>query len=407
MAEEKMGKVIGNVGHLDLRNASEESVAQIRRIGNVGAVLYSPETAHLLPRLNIGNVGGTLCVPQNAKIVTGEAKFDHSYPGALKEPISLVIVGQLLVEKDVTAEDIENKVDQLFVVGQVVCPQSLMGAINGKMAEMTGQMLTYGENAHFHMGQLTIDKDYLQGLEDGAEVHVLGKVNMPHILDEALLKTKLAKLQVLGKIQCREENMATLRAALVASTQQPKISFVPAGFEAIDRRLDLNNTTLPALPSRQLYCTGLVVVDGEVEAKALDEALDALVITRLLIAPTALKEVLVKKCNMLETKAVFYEGELWHIEDKSELLSSRFDYLAGKATLVVRDELHISPAIEPKLLAERLEKIHLFAEVYCTPEQMGAIQARLGINEGELIDPARVEREVEEEGMGNIGHLAL
>jgi hypothetical protein len=389
MAEEKMGKVIGNVGHLDLRNASEESIAQIRRIGNVGAVLYSPETAHLLPRLNIGNVGGTLCVPQDAKIVTGEAKFDHSYPGALKEPISLVIVGQL------------------FVVGQVVCPQSLMGAINGKMAEMTGQMLTYGENAHFHMGQLTIDKDYLQGLEDGAEVHVLGKVNMPQILDEALLKTKLAKLQVLGKIQCREENMATLRAALVASTQQPKISFVPAGFEAIDRRLDLNNTTLPALPSRQLYCTELVVVDGEVEAKALDAALDALVITRLLIAPTALKEVLVKKCNMLETKAVFYEGELWHIEDKSELLSSRFDYLAGKATLVVRDELHISPAIEPKLLAERLEKIHLFAEVYCTPEQMGAIQARLGINEGELIDPARVEREVEEEGMGNIGHLAL
>lgn len=389
MAEEKMGKVIGNVGHLDLRNASEESIAQIRRIGNVGAVLYSPETAHLLPRLNIGNVGGTLCVPQDAKIVTGEAKFDHSYPGALKEPISLVIVGQL------------------FVVGQVVCPQSLMGAINGKMAEMTGQMLTYGENAHFHMGQLTIDKDYLQGLEDGAEVHVLGKVNMPQILDEALLKTKLAKLQVLGKIQCREENMATLRAALVASTQQPKISFVPAGFEAIDRRLDLNNTTLPALPSRQFYCTRLVVVDGEVEAKALDAALDALVITRLLIAPTALKEVLVKKCNMLETKAVFYEGELWHIEDKSELLSSRFDYLAGKATLVVRDELHISPAIEPKLLAERLEKIHLFAEVYCTPEQMGAIQARLGINEGELIDPARVEREVEEEGMGNIGHLAL
>ena len=114
-----------------------------------------------------------------------------------------------------------------------------------------------------------------------------------------------------------------------------------------------------------------------------------------------------KKCNLLETKAVFYEGELWHIEDKSELLSSRFDYLAGKATLVVRDELHISPAIEPKLLAERLEKIHLFAEVYCTPEQMGAIQARLGINEGELIDPTRVEREVEEEGMGNIGHLAL
>lgn len=406
MAEERTGKVIGNVGHLDLRNASEESVAEIRRIGNVGAILYSPETAHLLPRLNIGNTGSTLSVPKEAKVVTGEAKFDRHYPGALKEPLSLVVVGQLIVEPEVTLEDIEDKVNQLFVVGQIICPQHLMGAINGKLSELTGQIHTYGENAHFHMGQLTLDEGYLEGLEDDAEIHVLGKVDAPQILDEALLKVKLGKLQVLGKIQCREENVATLRAALVTSAAQPKISCVPAGFAPVERRLDLNSTTIAALPGRQLYCTGLVVVDAEIDAEALDAALDALVVTRLLIAPIALREVLTKKCNMLETKAIFYTGELWHIEDEGELLPSRFDYLADKVTLVVREHLHIAPDIDPKVLAERIDKIHNLAAISCTPAQMGAIQARLGLNEGELIDSTREEEEVEE-GMGNIGHLAL
>ncbi len=407
MAEERTGKLIGNVGHLDLRNASEESVAEIRRIGNVGAIIYSQETAHLIPRLNIGNVGSTLSVPKDAKIVTGEAKFDRNYPGALKEPLSLVVVGQLIVEPEVTVEDIENKVAQLFVVGQVICPQNLLSAINSKLAKMTGQIHAYGVNAHFHMGQLTLDAGYLQGLEDGAEIHVLGKVDAPQILDEALLKRKIGQLQVLGKIQCREENVATLRAALVAGAAQPKISFVPAGFNSIERRLDLDNTTLPALPGRQLYCTSLVVVAAEIDAEALDAALDALVVTRLLIAPASLKNVLVKKCNMLETKAIFYTGELWHIEDESELLSSRFDYLADKATLVVREHLHIAPDLEPKLLAERFDKIHNLAAISCTPAQMGAIQARLGLSEGELIDSTRIEEEIDEEGMGNIGHLAL
>ena len=116
MAEERTGKVIGNVGHLDLRNASEESVAEIRRIGNVGAIIYSPETAHLIQRLNIGNVGSTLVVPKHTKVATGQTKFDRSYPGSLKEPISLLLVGQLIVEPEVTVEDIEKCVEALYVV---------------------------------------------------------------------------------------------------------------------------------------------------------------------------------------------------------------------------------------------------------------------------------------------------
>ena len=38
----KQGKVIGNVGILDLRSATEASIAQIQEIGNVGAIIHAP-----------------------------------------------------------------------------------------------------------------------------------------------------------------------------------------------------------------------------------------------------------------------------------------------------------------------------------------------------------------------------
>ena len=46
--------------------------------------------------------------------------------------------------------------------------------------------------------------------------------------------------------------------------------------------------------------------------------------------------------------------------------------------------------------------------LYCTRAQMGAIQARLGLNKGELCDSEQEEAEEEpEKGIGNVGHLKL
>ena len=115
------------------------------------------------------------------------------------------------------------------------------------------------------------------------------------------------------------------------------------------------------------------------------------------------------KCNLLSTKAVFYEGELWLIDDYTELVASRFDFLDGRATLVVRDTLKIDPDIDAKVLADRLHKVHNLDTIICTPEQMGALQARMGLNEGSLVDSTKEQKEEkeEEEGIGNVGNLRL
>lgn len=101
-------------------------------------------------------------------------------------------------------------------------------------------------------------------------------------------------------------------------------------------------------------------------------------------------------------RVVFYEGELWLLDDEHTLRGSRFDYLEGKATVLVSGELRIDPEIAPSVLADRFHVVHNLGRIRCTPEQMGAIEARLGIHEGELLDSTPKEKETFNIGNPNV-----
>ena len=127
----------------------------------------------------------------------------------------------------------------------------------------------------------------------------------------------------------------------------------------------------------------------------MDERVEKIITKDVLLCPEALKGIMSRKCNILDTRAIFYEGELWLVDGSEQLSSSRFEYLDGKATLVVTGALAIDQEVEPGVLANRLAKVHNMGAIKCTPEQRGAIQARLGLNEG-AIGAGKAEEEPEE-----------
>jgi hypothetical protein len=73
---------------------------------------------------------------------------------------------------------------------------------------------------------------------------------------------------------------------------------------------------------------------------------------------------------------------------------------------VVRGELEIDPAVDPQTLVDKLDKVHLFGEVMATTDQIAAIQARLGVNNGEFIDTTKPQVS-DDNVIGNIGTLKL
>lgn len=409
------GKALGNVGILDIREATEEALDGIGTIGNVGMILHSPATAGWISRLNAGNVGSTVQVPIGASVLTGTETWGRTSMEG-EEPLHMVVVGALLLDPHVPREALEERLHSLTVVGEVSCPDHLAGVLRSKAREVTGQLRAYPwvEGGRFFAEEVTLDDPFLEALEDGSHVVAIDGVSAPEVLDDELLRRKVSSLYIGGRLHCREESLAALRSRLHDRSPSPKTTIVPAGFEPVDGRLRLDQAALGSLPGRRLYCTGLVEFDSEVEAAPLEDALDALQTTRLLIAPAHLEGSLAARCDLLQTKAVFYEEELWHIEDKAELLPSRFEWLEGKATLLVRGDLRIAADIDPQVLADRLHKVHNLGRIVCTPEQIGALQARLGLDEGQLKARAAADRgkggpegRGGKDGIQNVGYLRL
>jgi hypothetical protein len=400
------GTAIGNVNMLDLRKATVETIASISRIGNVNVLLYSRETAPFIPKLNVSNINISVEAPKDAQVVTGQVVINREYLQGRDHPVFLVVTGQVLVKPDVKPEHVEAGIDGLVVVGQVVCPEPVLGAIQAKTTQLVGRNLAYPASGRLITGSLTMDETFLKGLEDGAELVILGSLRLPEVLPGELIEQKLAGLHVSGGIRVHQANADLIQARLANGSR--KMTIVPEGYALVANPLVLDDTVLAAMPSPKLFCLERVEVDPSTSPDLLDERVQQIVIKDMLLCPAALKGVMSRKCNILDTQAIFYEGELWLVDGSEQLSASRFEYLDGKATLVVTGALAIDQAVEPGVLAGRLAKVHNTGAIKCTPEQRGAIQARLGLNEG-VIGAGEAGEEPEEGArhLGNVNHLVL
>ena len=408
MAETKLepGTVIGNVNVLDLRRATAETLADIDRIGNVNILLYSRATAPLIHKLNLGNINVSAEVPEEAQVVTGQVIISREYFQDRAQPVFLAVTGQVLVKPDVAPEDIENGLEGLVVVGQIVCPEPVLGMVQAKTKQLVGQSMAYPLGGRLITGSLVMDEAFLKGLDDAIDLVILGSLRMPRAVSNDLLAQKLGKLHVTGGIRVHEENADAIQTHL--SNGARKMTIIPAGYTLVENPLVLDDTVLEALPAPKLFCLERVEVEAATSPDVLDERLAEIVAKDLLLCPAGLRGVMSRKCNILETQTVFYDGELWLVDGAEELSASRFEYLTGKATLVVTGVLDIDPDLEPKVLADRLAKVHNQGVIRCTPEQRGAIQARLGIREG-LLGAEDEERKAGEGArrLANVNHLAL
>jgi hypothetical protein len=402
------GKILRNVGMLDMREATEESIKDIRRISNVGMVLISPETRHLLNKIpSVGNLGATLEVPAQAKLLNGQEVFGRDSFKDQEEPAQIVMNGQAIFNLDVSVAAVQAGLADIWVNGQIFYPEGLAGVLEGKIRTMNGQSQSYMDCDKLTVGSLNLDAPYLGSLEAGTRLVVIGSLRVHSVLDNDTLRDRIEKMQVTGSITCREENAEALLGRQDGRGGTSKVTLIPEGHEVISSSIVIDEGTLGSLSGKKVYCTGSVRIEPGVSASSLDDALDTLVIKGNLIGPAAVKEVISRKCNTLEIATIFYEGELWLEENTSTITSSRFEYLDGQATLVVEGKVTIDPSVEPQTLVSRLAKVHNRGKIECAPEQMGAIQSRLGIKQGKLsVIQEKVEKE-DENVTENVGWLKL
>lgn len=399
-----MGRKITNIGVLDLRDATDETIADITSIGNVGMILYNRNTAHLLTKLNIGNMGASVDAPANAKLVTGQMEITRDVLESVTAPMSLVLTGQLFVEPDLEAADIDRCFGDIIITGQIVAPKHLLPIIQSKLKNQTGQMVAYPRDGRLIRGKAVVTDDFLMSLDKGTVLVVIGGMILLEPVDETLFQERIAGIELTGKAVIREEFRRIFYEKLT-SHSQARVEIIPEGFRYCPDPMVLDSDSLLKMKSEKLYCRQFVRLDAAVTAEMFDHAVAALKTNEFVVCSESLKSAVLDKAVVPETTVLTYTGKLIHVEGEDTLTGPELEFTDGKIALLVTGELAIDPNVEPELLIEKIEVLDNFGEVSGNPRQLGALKTKLRTRKGEMTDSTR-ETEIEE-GLSNVGYLKL
>lgn len=399
---------VKNVNILDLRKTPKETFDKMRLIENVNLLLVSPETASYLPGIPSRNINAVVEIPAEAETVTcmSHLTINASYLARVASQKFLVVMGRVLVEPDVTPELIDAKLAGMALMGKLICPESVVGQLHSKGAMLMGKTISYPEDAVLVAHSLTLDDAFLQSLDDGSYVVVSGSLRvLDHITNE-LIERKIKALQAHGRILCRQEHALAIKAKL---SNMESMTVVPTGHRLVEGALTLDELTLQTLENERLFCMGDIIIENDVDSKALDRAVAKIESMGAILCPARLKDVLKTKCDMLDNRVILYEGALWYVDDDRQLLPDQFDYIDGPMTMVVRGDLKISADVSSQSILDRVAKIHNMGEIECQSAHVPAIEARLGIREGDVTTPKSDEGEEVDEGpsIGNGNIMVL
>jgi hypothetical protein len=84
--------------------------------------------------------GQILYLPDNPRLVMGEESFGKAFLELLPEPTSMVIMGQVTFDDDVTVELVRSKLTEIVLMGQIHAPAALLPILQVITKEKMGQI---------------------------------------------------------------------------------------------------------------------------------------------------------------------------------------------------------------------------------------------------------------------------
>lgn len=400
-----MKRIIKNVGVLDIRNASEESIKDILRVWNVGTVIYNSKTAPILSKLNIGNLGSSIEVPDKCCIYTGQVYISHNMIQAHTSPATMVVTGQLVFLSDVTEEDIEKSIDRIVITGQILCQEKILLSLQSRLTHMTGQLLSYRDGTEVITGTLVFDNSYLNSLKSPVSLMVFGKINLSAEIDIKLFEEKIKEIDVFGKIITKEEYLEVLYGKLKDKKSQ-KMEIIPRGYVCVEEELNLDRVSLKQFDGPCIYARQTVRFAGDISPEDLIKHIKSMKTCDVILCHEALREAVLSINDSVSPKIIFYKGRLIEVDHEHTLTQSEIEYSPEKITYVVRGEMEVSPEVEPKLMMEKIEFIDNFGEITADEKQLGVISLLMRTREGEVIQRGK-EKQDDIVEIGNVGVFNL
>jgi len=205
---------IESAGVLDLRGVPAERVAEIEHIKSAGVILVDEQNSAALASVSVESAGSVVVAPPDLRvlvqpdIVISKAMAEGMPPGQ-----KLMMVGNVFIKPEVSVALVAEKFEDLHIVGILVAPESIVGALFGRL-EITGITISLGEGVGAvvrSMGQTTITPDYLSRFEEGTTFVNIGQTTFASSVSEELVAQKIAAYHNVGQTEGPEPVLNLLK----------------------------------------------------------------------------------------------------------------------------------------------------------------------------------------------------
>ncbi|MDQ0253489.1 hypothetical protein J2S74_000861 [Evansella vedderi] len=402
-----MGQHIGNVGILNLVNATEESVEGVESIGNVGMLLYGKETAHLVSKLNIGNIGKTIELPEDYRFYNGNLIIDQAYLDTIQDSIRLLVNGTVIIDKEVQPDQLQKGKISLIVNGSVYAPAHLSAAVGNILAEGGMKVDHYeGPQPRFESGEVTLSNAFLDALEDSQCLVISGVLRLAQDLDLKKFDEKISKLKLKGLVTLFE-NQESIFYKKAVSVNSKLVKVIPDGYEVLTKTLRLNSRSIRRFKNKKLYTKKPLILEGDVTREMLTNAITKLESTSFVICHETLEDLVYEIASNLDTEILSYKNSFVMVEGEDTWSNDEFLALENPTNFIVQGQLTLEGDVQGDVLSEKIAALDILGEVIVSEKKLkGSLQNVIRVNTGRIKDLGIRDGRMPQ-SLKNVGELSL
>ncbi len=400
-----MTTLIRNIGSLDARWATRETIEQITKIKNIGSLIVNKENKSLFIEVNMENVGATVEMDLDVKLHIGPMKFTRELLESAPTPIKLSIVGPVSFSMDITPELIMEKLEWLQVTGPIEVYENISGILMSKVNDSVGPIDIIRINEIVLKRKNTIDNNYLKSLQDDSVLTCSGTLELSEDLDIDLFNLKVKRIKIGNKLSIYDDQkdiiMRKIYEEFEETKTETKIGIKPTLFvfkENYSNRLDILKRNYQYFPEstkldafnlmnvkKDVICSnGVLVLGSDISNELLEEKEIQFSSSKRIYFPQELSKNMMKYL-INDTQGVPYNSDSTSFINNEQIITnSRIKIIKDNSCFIVFGDLKISDEISFEDLNSKFATIDNYGSIEANSDACSILQDKLRYNEGSI-----------------------
>jgi hypothetical protein len=189
------GATVESVGVLDLRGVAPADLAALKGVKSTGVILIDSGQKTALSHVKMEAVGATVEIDPDEKLLM-QPTLDMTKVAleAMAPGQKFTLMGILTFYPDVPAALVAEKFDQIRLIGVLIAPQAVQGALFGKLQHLGASITLSDEDRPLvrSMGDTTFTEGYLSHLTPGTQYVNVGHTGIADDVTEKTLANAIA-----------------------------------------------------------------------------------------------------------------------------------------------------------------------------------------------------------------------